>query len=133
MMEARPRPRTPTAQALGAAPDAASPVSRTVLGVGVLLGGLTSIALSALRPPICSDLCTVHGFLAVVVAVILGLYVLLGRQEGARTGAWFVVSFGAGVILCGLVISAARLADQAEDVLLEPTALQRVDARHRAV
>ena len=108
------------------------PVPRAVLLMGLFLGSLAGGALWALQPPACAALCSVHGFLALAVAMALGLYVRLGRQEGARAGTWFAICFGVGVIAFSLVVSAARIATLDDDVMIEPMTMhQPADAGTR--
>jgi hypothetical protein len=104
----------------GRAPASTRPVPRTVLLIGLCLGMLTGGALWALRPDACSELCSVHGFLAATLGLGIGLYVALGRQEGVPAAISFAMSFGAGVILIALAVSAARISTFGDEIMLEP-------------
>lgn len=127
-MEARTQQRGSSVRGRSADP----PVPASVFLMGLFLGGLTGGGLWALQPQVCVGLCSVHGFLAMAVALALGLYVVLGRQEGVRAGTWFVISFTVGVLVFSLAVSAARIAVQDGDVILEPTVLHGVPAGSRA-
>jgi hypothetical protein len=110
------------------AAPAARPVRPSILLMGLCLGLLTGVALWGLQPDVCSQLCSVHAFLAATIALTLGLYVALGRQEGLPAAASFVMSFGFGVMLVVLAVSAARIVSQGDEGMVEP--LTRViDAR----
>jgi len=101
-------------------------VPAAALLMGLFLGGLTGAALWALQPAVCSELCLVHAFLAGVLVLAGGLYFLFGRQEGARAGLCFALSFGFGVLLFALAVSAVRILTQGEEGMLEPMALLRI-------
>jgi hypothetical protein len=117
---------TPQEDHSASAPGASRPIHLIVPLLGVALGGLTTGALWALRPEVCSSFCSVHAFLALTLVVTFGLHAVLGRQEGTRAGTCFALSFGFGVMLCALVVSAARIAGQGDDIMIEPLTRQHV-------
>ena len=100
----------------------ARPISPLVLLMGLSLGALTGTALWALRPEVCSQLCSVHAFLAAILALTFSLYVAFGRRDGLPSAVSFVLSFSFGVMLVALVVSAARISSRGEEVMLEPEA-----------
>jgi hypothetical protein len=120
----------PSPAAVSRARTVAATVPASVILMGLCLGGLTGVALWGLRPDVCSQLCSVHAFLAGILALTLALYVAFGRAEGLPAAVSFALSFGAGVMLVALAVSAARISAQIEDadVALEPVARASVDA-----
>jgi len=114
MMDARSQP----VRARVAAPR----VPAGVIMMGTFLGTLTGTALWALRPDVCSQLCSVHAFLAFTLALTMAVYVALGRREGLPAAVSFALSFGAGLMVFALAVSAARISSHGEDIMLEPMA-----------
>jgi hypothetical protein len=108
----------------GNAAAKAGPVPGSIILMGLFLGALTGAALWALRPEVCSQLCSVHAFLVAVLVLTGALYVAFGRQDGLPAAASFVLSFAGGVMLVALAVSAARISAQIEDaeVALDPVA-----------
>jgi hypothetical protein len=102
-------------------------VPASVILMGLFLGTLTGAALWALRPDVCADVCSVHAFLAFTIVLTMVVYVALGRQEGLPSAVSFALSFGFGLIVFALAISAARISAHGDDIMLEPMARAVLD------
>jgi branched-subunit amino acid transport protein len=113
-----------TTKGNAAAKAAVRSLPASIILMGLCLGALTGAALWALRPEVCSELCSVHAFLAGILTFAIALYFAFGRQEGLPAAMSFALGFGAGVMLVALAVSAARISAQIEDadVALEPVA-----------
>jgi len=97
-------------------------VPATIILMGLFLGALTGTALWALRPEVCSEFCSVHAFLVATLGLAVVLYFAFGRQDGLPAAVCFALSFGAGVMVVALAVSAARISAGGDDVMLEPIA-----------